>query len=67
MTPSSPFLKITDVVKYLSLHELTIYRMAKNGTIRGAFKVGNKWRFNKEVMDREFDKQTVTNVEGKLI
>ena len=33
--------------KYLKVHEITIYRLAKQGKIFG-FKVGKQWRFKKE-------------------
>lgn len=41
---------VQDVTKYLQLHEMTVYRLAKRGLIPG-FKVGSAWRFKKSVLD----------------
>jgi excisionase family DNA binding protein len=38
---------VREVAKYLRMHEMTIYRMARHGEIP-AYKVGNRWRFNRE-------------------
>jgi excisionase family DNA binding protein len=37
---------VREVAGYLRMHEMTIYRMARLGEIP-AYKVGNRWRFNK--------------------
>jgi excisionase family DNA binding protein len=37
---------VREVADYLRMHEMTIYRMARQGEIP-AYKVGNRWRFNK--------------------
>ena len=42
---------IDEAAKYLRIHKSTIYRLAKNGQIP-ASKVGNKWRFRKDVIDQ---------------
>ncbi|MBC8273848.1 MAG: helix-turn-helix domain-containing protein [Chloroflexi bacterium] len=42
---------IDEVAKYLRIHKSTIYRLAKDRRIP-ASKVGNKWRFRKDVIDR---------------
>jgi excisionase family DNA binding protein len=44
MTPS-------EVAEYLSVHVRTIYRLAKKGEIPGR-KVGGRWRFKKDVLDK---------------
>lgn len=38
---------VREVAGYLRMHEMTIYRMARQGEIP-AYKVGNRWRFNRE-------------------
>lgn len=38
---------VREVAGYLRMHEMTIYRMARQGEIP-AYKVGNRWRFNKD-------------------
>jgi excisionase family DNA binding protein len=38
---------VREVAAYLRMHEMTIYRMARQGQIP-AYKVGNRWRFNKD-------------------
>jgi len=37
---------VREVAGYLRMHEMTIYRMARQGDIP-AYKVGNRWRFNR--------------------
>lgn len=39
-------LTVREVAGYLRMHEMTIYRMARQGDIP-AYKVGNRWRFNR--------------------
>jgi len=40
-----------EAAEYLSLHVRTIYRLAKTGEIP-ARKVGERWRFKKDALDR---------------
>jgi excisionase family DNA binding protein len=40
-------LTVREVADYLRMHEMTIYRMARQGEIP-AYKVGNRWRFNRQ-------------------
>lgn len=42
---------IEQVARYLSLHELTVRRLAREGEIP-AFKVGRQWRVKKALLDR---------------
>ncbi len=42
---------IDELAKYLRIHKSTIYRMVREGLIP-ASKVGNRWRFRKDVIDR---------------
>lgn len=41
---------VNELAKYLRLHEQTVYRMAKEGTLP-SYKVGNRWRFDKPSID----------------
>lgn len=50
----SPFLTISDIAKELQIHEVTVYRLAKNKQIP-AFKVGGQWRIHRETFN-EFTK-----------
>jgi excisionase family DNA binding protein len=47
---------IDEVAKYLRIHKSTVYRLAKDRRIP-ASKVGNKWRFRKDVIDRWLSKR----------
>ncbi len=44
-------LTVSEVSKYLSLHQSKVYRLLKSGEIPG-FRVGSDWRFNKQEIDR---------------
>jgi excisionase family DNA binding protein len=41
---------VSELANYLRLHEQTVYKMAKEGRVP-AYKVGNRWRFRKGVID----------------
>lgn len=41
---------IEELAKYLRLHTSTVYRMVRMGQIP-ASKIGNQWRFRKDVID----------------
>ncbi len=41
---------VREVAQYLRMHEMTIYRMAREGDIP-AYKVGNRWRFNRSRLE----------------
>lgn len=41
---------VSELAKYLRLHEQTVYKMAKEGRVP-AYKVGNRWRFKKDTID----------------
>ena len=43
-------LTIDDVAKYLGVNKFTVYRLVAKKKIP-AFKVGNQWRFKKEMID----------------
>ncbi len=42
-----------DLAKYLKLTEVTIYKYANEGKIPG-FKVGSRWRFDRDKIDEFF-------------
>jgi len=41
---------IEELAKYLRLHKSTVYRMVRDAQIP-ASKIGNQWRFRKDVID----------------
>jgi excisionase family DNA binding protein len=41
---------VNELAIYLRLHEQTVYKMAKEGRLP-AYKVGNRWRFKREMID----------------
>jgi excisionase family DNA binding protein len=52
---------IDDVAKYLSLHPLTVRRLAKDGEIP-AFKVGRQWRIKRELLDSWLEENSMRNI-----
>jgi excisionase family DNA binding protein len=44
-------MKVTELADYLKVHPTTIYRLVRLGAIP-AFKIGNNWRFDAEIIDR---------------
>ena len=52
---------IEEVARYLSLHELTVRRLAREGEIP-AFKVGRQWRAKKDLLDRWIERETMRNI-----
>jgi len=49
--PPGPFLTVRELASLLRISPATIYRLLKAGRIKGAFKIGNDWRFNKETLE----------------
>ncbi|MBU1894718.1 MAG: helix-turn-helix domain-containing protein [Candidatus Omnitrophota bacterium] len=47
---------VPEVATYLKMKTVTIYKHAQGGKIP-AFKVGSKWRFKKETIDKWIEKQ----------
>ena len=43
-------LTVSELSEYLRVHRSTVYRLLKNGQLRG-FKIGSDWRFNVEAID----------------
>jgi two-component system nitrogen regulation response regulator NtrX len=52
---------IEQVARYLSLHELTVRRLARDGEIP-AFKVGRQWRVKRELLDRWIEREALRNL-----
>lgn len=52
---------IDDVAKYLSLHPLTVRRLAKDGEIP-AFKVGRQWRVKRRLLDQWLEENSMKNI-----
>lgn len=56
---------IKEAAEYLRCHDSTVYRMLKNGTLRG-FKLGSDWRFTQESLDEQIKEwQSQGKVETK--
>jgi len=51
---------VKELARYLNLHIMTIYKLAKEGKIP-AFKVGGRWRFKKKLLDEWIDRETNKN------
>ena len=56
-----PIMTIDEVASYLSLHPLTVRRLARDGEIP-AFKVGRQWRVQRELLDRWMEEQSMKSV-----
>lgn len=56
---------VSELAKYLRLHEQTVYRMAKEGSIP-SYKVGNRWRFDKPSIDVWLRSQKSETKESEL-
>ncbi len=52
---------VEEVARYLSLHELTVRRLAREGEIP-AFKIGRQWRVKKDLLDRWIERETMKNI-----
>ena len=53
---ASSMMTVEELAKYLKMKVVTIYKHAQEGKIPG-FKVGSKWRFKKETIDKWIEKQ----------
>jgi excisionase family DNA binding protein len=51
---------VDEVAEYLSLHPLTVRRLARDGEIP-AFKVGRQWRIKRELLNRWIADQSAQN------
>ena len=50
LSEMSDMLTISEVAKYLKLHELTVRRLAREGELP-AFKVGRQWRIKRNLLE----------------
>jgi excisionase family DNA binding protein len=57
----SQIMTIGEVARYLSLHELTVRRLAREGKIP-AFKIGRQWRVKKDLLDHWIERETMRNI-----
>lgn len=63
---SPEILTIDQVADLLHLHEMTIYRLAKEGKLPG-FKVGGRWRFQRDALETWMvDRAQVARLEGEV-
>lgn len=53
---TSNVMTVDEVADYLKMKVVTIYKHAQEGKLPG-FKVGSKWRFKKETIDRWIEDQ----------
>lgn len=42
---------IEEAARYLKVHEQTIYKLARDGSLPG-WKVGRSWRFHRDTLDQ---------------
>jgi len=56
MTSVMIVMTVAEVADYLKMKTVTIYKHAQEGKIP-AFKVGSKWRFKKDTIDKWIEKQ----------
>jgi excisionase family DNA binding protein len=57
---------VNELATYLRLHEQTVYKMAKDGRLP-AYKVGNRWRFEKDMVDSWLREQRDDSGSGKIL
>ncbi|MBI1953901.1 MAG: helix-turn-helix domain-containing protein [Candidatus Omnitrophica bacterium] len=63
---SPEILTINQVADLLHLHEMTVYRLAKEGKLPG-FKVGGRWRFQRDALETWMvDRAQVARLEGEV-
>ncbi len=51
LNSDSSILTADEVAEYLKLSKITIYKLAKDGSLPG-FRVGGSWRFNKANIEK---------------
>lgn len=47
----SKILTLKECAEYLKVSSSTLYRLVRDEGISGVIKIGNQWRFNKELID----------------
>ena len=55
------YMTVEQVAEYLQLNTQTVSRMAQRGDLPAA-KVGRHWRFRKDLLDAELEKQLLKEV-----
>ncbi|MBD3295846.1 MAG: helix-turn-helix domain-containing protein [Candidatus Omnitrophica bacterium] len=55
----STVMTLQELAEYLKMKTVTIYKHAQEGRIPG-FKVGSKWRFKKDSIDRWIEEQEMS-------
>ena len=55
--PLPEVMNVREAADYLGVAEDTLYKYASGG-ILPAFKMGNRWRFRKEALDRWMDRES---------
>lgn len=56
--PGSPLMTIDEVAEMLRVHRSTIYRLIEHDGIKGCFKLGGQWRFNREAVEAWIKEKT---------
>jgi excisionase family DNA binding protein len=59
-----PIMTIAEVAVYLGLHELTVRRLAREGSIP-ALKLGRQWRVKRDLLEKWIEKRSMYNL-GQL-
>jgi excisionase family DNA binding protein len=49
---SPPFLTVSEVAKLLQIAPVTVWRLARKGQIPGALRIGGRWIFSIEELER---------------
>jgi excisionase family DNA binding protein len=62
---SNVMMTVDELAEYLKMKTVTIYKHAQSGRIP-AFKVGSKWRFKKETIDRWIEDQENGKTHGRM-
>ena len=58
-----PVMTVEEIAEYLSLHPLTVRRLARDGEIP-AFKVGRQWRVKRALLERWIADRSAQNVKA---
>jgi excisionase family DNA binding protein len=61
METTDAIMTVDEVAKYLTLHPLTVRRLARDGEIP-AVKIGRQWRFKRDLLDRWLADRSMENV-----
>jgi PTS system nitrogen regulatory IIA component len=59
-----PIMTIAEVSQYLGLHELTVRRLARDGSIP-ALKLGRQWRIKRDLLEKWIEQRSLDNL-GEL-